>query len=305
MALACLAKHGVSLSIGPASTTPEDNSQLAVPHTKPFSGTVTPAAKTRVLLFSDRDADDVGVQVGEATAVAMIKGILLNLGMSPLHCSVTSRSVSTLSKRFLSTGDPKASPKATEAIANSDLIVLAGTPLNYRHQDSYMRTMRVLETAQAHGVPVVFAGIGLEPCDQSDPKCRRLMTALSLPVVRMVSTSDGPEGLAQYLTGTTTPTANVAGPALLASIVFSKPEATRGAHAPAEQPLTASNRPRNLLSLIPTSLKDVVPYGAKLRVTQLLGLKPPRRRPSPATGPSTSNTTAEPPASAAVVARHH
>src|SRR5699024_10283723 len=87
--------------------------------------------------------------------------------------------------------------------------------------------IRTRELAHECGVPVLFSSIGVEPYSETDDRSQKLKEALTLPVVRQITTRDDIESTRKYVEGTDTPTALVADPAVFADSVFgieSRPE---------------------------------------------------------------------------------
>jgi polysaccharide pyruvyl transferase WcaK-like protein len=177
--------------------------------------------KFRILLLTNRDSDNVGDQIIEATAVSILRGVLKNLGMAPRECEISSRAAGIIAKKYLSTGDPKLLKDAREEIAAADVVVFGGAPIfNYSYQAFYRRTIETLELADEYGVPVLFSSIGVEPFDPTNPKSVALKEALGLPVVRQITTRDDFESLQRYVEGTDISVALVSDPAVLADVVF-------------------------------------------------------------------------------------
>ncbi|MFV0452136.1 MAG: polysaccharide pyruvyl transferase family protein [Propioniciclava sp.] len=177
--------------------------------------------KFRILLLTNRDSDNVGDQIIEATAISLIKGVMKNLGRSFEDFTITSRAASIVSRRYMKTGDPRLIETARRSISQSDVIIFGGAPLfNYAYQSFYLRTIKTLELAHEYNVPVIFSSIGVEPFDALDPRCLQLREALALPVVRQITTRDDLASLQRYVEGTGTPVAHVADPAVFADAVF-------------------------------------------------------------------------------------
>lgn len=183
--------------------------------------------KFRILLLTNRDSDNVGDQIIEATVISIIKGVMKNLGFGSDDFVISSRAAGIISKRYMKTKDPELLQPARDAIAKSDLLVFGGAPLfNYSYQNFYRRTITTLELANEYGVPVIFSSIGVEEFDPTNKKCLALKEALALPVVKQITTRDDIDSLRKYVEGTDVPVAHVADPAVLADIVYrKKPEA--------------------------------------------------------------------------------
>lgn len=189
---------------------------------------------TRILLLTNRDSDNVGDQIIEATVLSIIKGVMKNLGFGTDDFVISSRAAGIISRRYMATKDPELLTAARDEISKADLIIFGGAPLfNYAYQNFYRRTIVTLELAQEYGVPVIFSSIGVEKFDATNDKSQALKKALELPVVRQITTRDDIESLRKYAEGTNVPVAHVADPAVLADIVYrKKPEP-----APAPKPV--------------------------------------------------------------------
>ena len=189
---------------------------------------------TRILLLTNRDSDNVGDQIIEATVLSIIKGVMKNLGFGTDDFVISSRAAGIISRRYMATKDPELLTAARDEISKADLIIFGGAPLfNYAYQNFYRRTIVTLELAQEYGVPVIFSSIGVEKFDATNKKSQALKKALELPVVRQITTRDDIQSLRKYAEGTNVPVAHVADPAVLADIVYrKKPEP-----APAPKPV--------------------------------------------------------------------
>lgn len=179
--------------------------------------------KFRILLLTNRDSDNVGDQIIEATVISIIKGVMKNLGFNSDDFVISSRAAGIISKRYMKTKASELLQPARDAIAKSDLLVFGGAPLfNYSYQNFYRRTIATLELANEYGVPVIFSSIGVEEFDPTNKKCLELKKALSLPVVKQITTRDDIDSLRKYVEGSNVPVAHVADPAVLADIVYRK-----------------------------------------------------------------------------------
>lgn len=182
-------------------------------------------SKFRILLLTNRDSDNVGDQIIEATVISIIRGIMANLGVPEDGFSISSRAAGIISRRYMATGDPQLLEGARKAVSESDLIVFGGAPLfNYKYQNFYLRTIKTLELANEYGVPVIFSSIGVEPFDGTNPKCLALKEALALPCVRQITTRDDLVSLEKYVEGTNVQVSRVSDPAVFADIVYRKAE---------------------------------------------------------------------------------
>ncbi|QFU99083.1 hypothetical protein KDY119_02609 [Luteimicrobium xylanilyticum] len=193
-------------------------------------------SKIRILLLTNRDSDNVGDQIIEASAISILKGIMKNLDVPSDGFEISSRAAGIISKKYMSTGDPALLESARKAISGADVVVFGGAPLfNYTYQNFYLRTIKTLELAQEYGVPVLFSSIGVEPFDPTNPKSVALKEALAMSCVRQITTRDDVESARRYVEGTDVAVAHVADPAVLADVVFRKKPPTP-VQAPAPAP---------------------------------------------------------------------
>lgn len=174
-----------------------------------------------VLLLTNRDSDNLGDQIIEASDISLLKAAVENLGLDLSSVNIRSRAASIISRKYISTRDESLLEPARRAIARSDIIVFGGAPLfNYKYQNFYLRTIRTLELANEYKVPVIFSSIGVEPYSADDSKSQELKRALELPIVRQITTRDDLDSVEKYLADTDVPSALVADPAVFADSVF-------------------------------------------------------------------------------------
>lgn len=177
--------------------------------------------KYRVLLLTNRDSDNVGDQIIEATVISLLKTVAHNLSIDAESFGISSRAAGIISKKYLRTGDESLLDPARRAISEADLLIFGGAPLfNYRYQSFYRRTIRTVELAQEYGVPTLFSSIGVEPYSDDDSRSQKLKRALNLPVVRQITTRDDLESVQRYVEGSPIATGLVADPAVFADKVF-------------------------------------------------------------------------------------
>lgn len=180
-----------------------------------------PHPKIRVLLLTNRDSDNVGDQLIEASAISLVKGVMKNLGVAADGFTISSRAAGIVPKAYLASRDPSLLEDARKAIANADILLFGGAPLfNYTYQKFYLRTIITLELAQEYGVPVLFSSIGVEPFDETNAKSLALRKALELPCVRQITTRDDLASVERYVENTGIPVAHVSDPAVFANLVF-------------------------------------------------------------------------------------
>ncbi|WP_449277064.1 polysaccharide pyruvyl transferase family protein [Leucobacter sp. GX24907] len=178
-------------------------------------------SKIRILLLTNRDSDNIGDQIIEATVISLIKGVMENLGIPDDGYSINSRAAGIISKKYMRTREPELLAPARKAISEADVVIFGGAPLfNYSYQNFYLRTIKTLELAEEYGVPVIFSSIGVEAFEENNPKCLELKKALSMSCVKQITTRDDFESLQKYVEGTGTPIDHVADPAVFADIVF-------------------------------------------------------------------------------------
>lgn len=182
---------------------------------------------TEILLLTNRDSDNLGDQIIEASDISLLKAAAENLGLDVSSVKIRSRAASLISRKYISTRDESLLEPARRAISRADIIVFGGAPLfNYKYQNFYLRTIRTLELANEYGVPVIFSSIGVEPYSATDSKSQELKRALELPVVRQITTRDDLDSVEKYLADTDVPSALVADPAVFADSVFETTMAT-------------------------------------------------------------------------------
>lgn len=176
---------------------------------------------TEVLLLTNRDSDNLGDQIIEASDISLLKAAAENLGLDASTVKIRSRAASLISRKYMSTRDESLLEPARRAISRADVIVFGGAPLfNYKYQLFYLRTIRTLELADEYGVPVIFSSIGVEPHSEEDSRSIALQRALELPVVRQVTTRDDLDSTQKYMSRTDVPTALVSDPAVFADTIF-------------------------------------------------------------------------------------
>lgn len=179
--------------------------------------------KYKILLLTNRDSDNVGDQVIEASDIALIEAVMKNLGVKDSEYKINSHAASIVSKGYVATKNKNLLKRAEELIAESDLIVFGGAPLfNYQYQIFYERTAVTLEIAQKHGKPVIFSAIGVESYHEDNPKCQRLKKTLNFDCVKQITTRDGFEELKRYKEKEDLVIDKVSDPAVFSAPVFQK-----------------------------------------------------------------------------------
>ncbi len=179
--------------------------------------------KKHILLLTNRDSDNTGDQVIEASDIALINTIMKNLGIPKSGYVIHSRAAGIVSKKYVATKDPELLQAADDAIRESDVVVFGGAPLfNYRYQIFYERTATTLEIANKYNKPVIFSAVGIESYDEDNAKCQRLKKTLNFDIVKQITTRDGYEELTHYKENEELKIGKVADPAVFSSEIFSK-----------------------------------------------------------------------------------
>lgn len=176
-----------------------------------------------ILLLTNRDSDNVGDQVIEASDIALIRAVMTNLGIEAENYKIVSRAAAIVSKKYLETRDPELIKSAEASIESCDLLIFGGAPLfNYLYQLFYERTAVTLELAQKYNKPVIFSAIGVEAYDEDNPKCQRLKKTLNFDCIKQITTRDGYAFLQQYKEKPDLIIDKVSDPAVFAGKVFEK-----------------------------------------------------------------------------------
>lgn len=174
-----------------------------------------------ILLLTNRDSDNVGDQVIEASDIALIKAAMKNLGISPSKYKINSRAAALITQKYIATKDPALLATAENAIQKADLIIFGGAPLfNYMYQTFYERTAIEIEMAQKYNKPVIFSAIGIEHYHEDNKKCQRLKAALNMDCVKQITTRDGFDKLEKFRAREDIVIGKVADPAVFSGKVF-------------------------------------------------------------------------------------
>lgn len=177
--------------------------------------------KYSILLLTNRDSDNVGDQVIEASDIGLIKAVMKNLNISEEDYVIRSHAAAIVTKKYLKTKDVKLLAKADELIKECDMVVFGGAPMfNYLYQQFYERTAVTLEIAKKYNKPVIFSAIGVERYEEENAKCQRLKKTLNFDCVKQITTRDGIEELTKYKEKEDLVIARVADPAVFAAPVF-------------------------------------------------------------------------------------
>ncbi|WP_166973408.1 polysaccharide pyruvyl transferase family protein [Brevibacterium atlanticum] len=250
----------------------------------------------RILLLTNRDSDNVGDQIIEATVISIIKGVMKNLGFAADDFTISSRAAGIISKKYMKTKNPELLAAAREELSKADLLIFGGAPLfNYAYQNFYLRTITTLELAQEYGVPVLFSSIGVEKFDPNNKKSLALKKALGLPVVKQITTRDDIDSLRRYAEGTDVPVAHVADPAVLADIVYrKKPEKPAAPKPPPSIPLRAKRKLKRIVKRILSPGTETNSGPSKRTASSQNGATAAQSSSSGRTGPSVSSSSSTP-----------
>jgi len=175
----------------------------------------------KILLLTNRDSDNVGDQVIEASDIALIKAVMKNLCVDEKHYRINSRAASIVPKKYMETRNEAFLEGAEKTISECDIVIFGGAPLfNYLYQVFYERTAVTLEIAQKYNKPVIFSAIGIERYDEDNEKCQRLKKTLNFDCVKQITTRDGIEELTKYKENPNMVIDRVADPAVFSAPAF-------------------------------------------------------------------------------------
>ena len=181
--------------------------------------------KINILLLTNRDSDNVGDQVIEASDISLISAAMENLKQD---YKINSSAASIVSQKYLQTRDEKQLEAAEKAIQKADVVVFGGAPMfNYLYQNFYERTAVTLELAQKYRKPVLFSAIGIEGYGENNKKCQRLKKTLNFDCVKQITTRDDFEALQKYRTNPQMKVDKVADPAVFSDKIFENYKADR------------------------------------------------------------------------------
>ena len=177
--------------------------------------------KYNILLLTNRDSDNIGDQVIEASDIALIHAVMKNLQIPKGMYRINSRTASIVTNKYMATRDPKYLETAEKEISETDLVLFGGAPVfNYAYQNFYERTAITLELAQKYNKPVIFSAVGVEAYDEDSEKCQRLKAALNFDCVKQITTRDGLENLQNYKENEHLSIGLVSDPAVFSADVF-------------------------------------------------------------------------------------
>ena len=177
--------------------------------------------KIMILLLTNRDSDNVGDQVIEASDIGLLHALMMNLGFDKSSYQINSRSASIITKKYMATKNPELLKSAEKAISQADIVVFGGAPVfNYKYQNFYERTAVTIEIAQKYNKPVIFSAIGIESYDEKSKKCQRLKSVLNSECVKQITTRDGLERLEKYNENNSFKIGLVSDPAVFSANIF-------------------------------------------------------------------------------------
>lgn len=177
--------------------------------------------KIKILLLTNRDSDNIGDQVIEASDIALLHAVMSNLEISKHQYEINSRAASIVSKKYMLTKDPELLKEAESEIASADLVLFGGAPVfNYGYQNFYERTAVTLELARKYNKPVIFSAVGVEAYNEKSAKCQRLKETLNFECVKQITTRDGLERLENYKENEQLTIGLVSDPAVFSATVF-------------------------------------------------------------------------------------
>ena len=127
----------------------------------------------QILLLTNRDSDNIGDQVIEASDIGLISAVMKNLDIT--NYKIESRAAAIVTQKYLNTKDENLLKLPRKVIKKADLVVFGGAPMfNFLYQNFYERTAVTLENAQEFQKPVIFSAIGVEGYSDTNKKCQRL-----------------------------------------------------------------------------------------------------------------------------------
>lgn len=177
--------------------------------------------KFTILLLTNRDSDNVGDQVIEASDIALLHSVMQNLKIGKGSYQINSRSASIVTKEYMETRNPELIREAEKAIEKADLVLFGGAPVfNYGYQKFYERTAITLELAQKYNKPVIFSAVGVESYHENNKKCQRLKSTLNFDCVKQITTRDGLDNLEKYKENENITIGLVSDPAVFSANVF-------------------------------------------------------------------------------------
>ena len=142
--------------------------------------------KFHILLFTNKDSDNLGDKVMEACDIALIRVVMENFGGSDYE-------IESVDAEDIFRTD------AEMRISKTDLVLIGGAPMfNYQYQNFYERTILTITYAQKYQKPVVFSAVGVDAYDEGDKRCMELKKALNSDCVRQITTRDGYEFVEKY-----------------------------------------------------------------------------------------------------------
>lgn len=88
-----------------------------------------------ILLITNRDSDNVGDQVIEASDISLVRTVMRNLDVPEDAYEICSYAASLIPKKYIETKNEKLLEKVDRLIKKSDLVIFGGAPLfNYAYR---------------------------------------------------------------------------------------------------------------------------------------------------------------------------
>lgn len=160
------------------------------------SATTSESHKYNILLFTNKDSDNVGDQFIEACDVSMLKAIMKNLDIT--NYKIVSKPAVIVKAPYDQPDSPHLE-NIHKLIQECDMVIFGGTPVfNYLYQTFYQRTCLIIDLAGRYGKPVLLSAIGIDRYDEGNPKCERITDTINQPHVRLITTRDNFDTLLRY-----------------------------------------------------------------------------------------------------------
>lgn len=177
----------------------------------------------RILLLTNRDSDNVGDQIIEASDIGLISAVMKNLNVDSDEYEISSRAAAIVTQDYLAKRSPELLDPARQAIQNCDVVIFGGAPVfNYLYQNFYERTAVTLEIAEEYKKPVIFSAVGVEQYGEKNAKCQRLKKTLNFDCVKQITTRDDFSLLQKYIDKEDIVVKKVADPAVFSAQIFDK-----------------------------------------------------------------------------------
>ncbi|MBC9953362.1 CDP-glycerol glycerophosphotransferase family protein [Leucobacter sp. cx-42] len=180
-------------------------------------------SKTKILLLSNRDSDNVGDQLVEANMVSLVAGVMKNLDYHEDTFVIDSRSFDIVPPSATTTSEDATLARLRTAVSGAKVVLIVGASRRDGIDDDLeLRTAKTLEVANELNVPVILFGISAPCFDESNEVLVRLKAALSLPCVRHISTFEEDASLDEYLEDSQLSAVKTSDPTVFTDVVFRK-----------------------------------------------------------------------------------